>query len=283
MIDNELAAAALRRWIKAFRRAFGPTEYVKTVEYNKDHTQPHFHLILVCSEYKPEPMPFNFPRKLSWPEDTFDFISGMWREALEFYGPELKPTVVTWCQPPLSGPAATRYAVGYITGKSLDKNEEPDETWKGRKLTNSSNFFNIPTRDIWKALLERWFPDRDPNPIFGLEINQEESKIAGLPHHLLTKEVKIKLALTSYYKDYGRAPPEPLPTVNFIQNGTAQISFEVIEPPAKAPFQRNFNKGRVLKFIRGAMQDGENTRLASPWSKHRAAMLKLFNLPSYQG
>jgi hypothetical protein len=282
MIDNTTASNALRRFIKGWRRSFGPTEYVKVVEYNKNHTQPHFHLILCCSEYKPEKMPFNFPKKLSWPEDTFDFISGMWREALEFYAPDLKPTTVTWCQPPQSGPAATRYAVGYVTGKSLDKNEEPDSTWKGRKLTNSAHFFFEPTKKIWLKLLERWFPDRDPNPIFGLEINQEESKFAGIPHHLMTKEVKAKLALTSYYRDYKRPPPTWDVHAEITQDDTPQYSFEIIEAKEKAPYQRNFNRGRVSRALKEMYSDGAHTRLCSPFSPRRAAALAAFDMPPLQ-
>lgn len=265
MVDNETTAQALRRFIKSWRRSFGPTEYIKVVEYNKNHTQPHFHLILCCSEYKPEEMPKNFPKDLSWPEDTFDFIAGMWREALEFYAPELKPTTVVWCQPPKSGPAATSYAVGYVTGKSL-KNEEPDSTWQGRKITNSKNFFWEPTARIWQKILARWFPDRDPNPIFGLEINEEESRFAGIPHHLMTKEVKAKLILTRYYRDFGRPPPDYTEVeFNFDE---PQFSFSLPEPKIKVAYQRNFNKNRVLKAISQMPPDGLHTRLWSAWPRY---------------
>src|SRR5688572_21743583 len=98
MIDFQDLANALRKFIKEFRAEFGPTEYLKTVEYNKGHTQPHFHMLLVCPELEIPPMPdwfreLNKERKknnegaLSWPADLFDFIRERWKAALQMYCP----------------------------------------------------------------------------------------------------------------------------------------------------------------------------------------------------
>lgn len=261
MIDHQVLENALRRFIKAWRRAFGPTEYIKVVEYNKRHTQPHFHLIFCCKEYKPEAYPHwwsamseDKQRKFSWPEDTWEFISGMWGEALAFYAPTLKPTVITWCQPVHSGPAATKYAVGYVTGKSQKdggKNEEPDSTWKGRKLTYSKKFFATPTAKIWAKLLERWFPDRPKDPVFGMLINPDECEQSGLPLHLLTPSVRQKLSLTNYWQSHQELPrgmsPPPL---EIIENneGELEFSFDAEFTQIKKP--GGFPGGRLLKWVR---------------------------------
>lgn len=276
-IDHQVLEFALRRFMRKWRKEFGTTEYIKVVEYNKKKTQPHFHLIFCCAEYNPPPMPKDWDEKLSWPFDTFQWIKATWQGCLELYAPNLNPTKVAWCQPVRTGPAAVRYAVGYVTGKSLDKNEEPDSTWKGRKLTYSRGFFSTPTAKIWQRLLERWFPDRPKNPVFGLVVNPDECEQDGIPVHLLTRSVKDKLALTSYYKDHQEAPPGPGPGVEFHQvEDSHQVSYEIIEPPEKLPYQRNFNEGKTKKAIGEMLPDYAVTRLSCVWpdAKAKARFIK---------
>lgn len=168
MIDFNQLEAALRFFIKRFRIHYGPTEYVKVVEYNKRKTQPHFHLILCCEELEIPPMPPGWKKKKAWPPKVWKHIKFFWEEALSFAAPALAATTITWNQPPKGdGGAAANYAVGYVTGRSQkrkDKDEEPDSTWRGRKLTYSRQFFTLTTAQIWERLLDRWFPDRDRTP-----------------------------------------------------------------------------------------------------------------------
>jgi hypothetical protein len=152
---------ALRYFMRKFRKLFGPTEYIKVTEASqKDHSRVHFHLLLVNPALRTliPPMPDNWPGKLSWPGPLFETLKALWEAALLFAAPARRPTTVIWCQPPKNGAKAANYAIGYITGKN--KNEEPDETWKGRKLTYSRGFFTRKTQQIWATLLERWFGPR---------------------------------------------------------------------------------------------------------------------------
>lgn len=264
MIDHEILQNALRRFIKAWRRAFGSTEYVKVVEYNKRHTQPHFHLIFICKDYVPERLPDwwyklsqNQQRAYSWPEDTWDFISGMWREALNFYAPDLKPTIITWCQPPQNNQACARYAIGHITGKNrTDKNEEPDSSWKGRKLTYSENFFTSPTGKIWARILERWFPDRPKDPVFGLLVNTEECEKNGIPLHLLTPQVKQKLSLVDYWGKFGHLPPGLLPPpFEIVENDAGELIMDYTPGPVLVKKPRALGGSKTLAGIRAMQPD----------------------------
>jgi hypothetical protein len=153
-------ALALQVFIRAFRHAYGNTEYVKVTEAaRKDHSQVHFHLLIISPLLRDiiPPKPENWPKKLSWPEPLFEQIKELWCNALRYAAPTRKPTTVVWCQPPVgTGSYAARYAIGYITGRP-GKDEEPDETWKGRKLTYSRRFFHKPASHIWSELLTEWF------------------------------------------------------------------------------------------------------------------------------
>lgn len=162
MISFEDLECALRWFVRQFRAYMGHFEYVKVVEYNKKHTQPHFHLILTFDEFKVPPMPENWNKKLAYPNWLFELVKGLWCKAIYKFRPDLKPTTVVWCQPPAgNGAAAAYYAIGYITGgNGHSKDEEPDATWRGRKLTYSRRFFPFKTEEKWQAFLDGLYPDR---------------------------------------------------------------------------------------------------------------------------
>jgi hypothetical protein len=172
MISNLQACEALRFFMRSFRSRYGKTEYVKVVEYNKNHTQPHFHLLLINPTLALGDMPLNYPKKLSFPTNLFEELKILWEKALRKAAPKLPPTTVVWCQPPRDGAAAANYAIGYITGKA-DKNEEPDSTWLGRKLSYSRDFFSIPTYVIWEKLLYKWFGEREDKALILIPIDIE--------------------------------------------------------------------------------------------------------------
>jgi len=168
MVDNITLFHALRRFMMKFRIRFGPTEYLKVVEYNKLHTQPHFHLLISCEEMQLGTMPGKYRtedfRGLSWPFPIYEFIKKTWSEAVLYYAPKTKEITQVWCQPPDNSTASAKYAIGYVTGTS--KNEEPDSTWKGRKLTYSKKFFIIPASEMYKNILIKLFGERDPEDKF---------------------------------------------------------------------------------------------------------------------
>lgn len=169
MIGHEEIKLAMKFFMRRFRDYFGPTEYVKAVEYNKRKTQPHFHLILRCEEIKLGKMPRFYStktgKKLSWPNSIFTVIKYFWEEALNYAAPWAKSTTVVWCQPPSNAAAAARYAVNYITGAN-SKDEEPDDTWHGRKLSYSKSFFELPAASLWQMYLDFKFGPKDPDDKF---------------------------------------------------------------------------------------------------------------------
>lgn len=173
MTDNVAIEAALRYFFRKARKYLGRIEYVKVVEYNKSHTQPHFHFLLYLPDYHIPPKPDNWEKHLSFPENTFYLLKELWTEALAFAVPENKPTTVIWLQPPDNGEAASYYAVGYIVGDNEGKDEEPDATWEGRKLTYSRKFFYKPTAEIWLDILEEKFgkPDFQPKLLIPADID----------------------------------------------------------------------------------------------------------------
>lgn len=208
MIDNETAFKALRRFMYRFRVKFGPTEYIRVVEYNKKHTQPHFHMLLSCEDLKLSTMPARFRemKNLSWPNHLFEFIRSSWSEALRYYAPDKKLTSVVWCQPPATAGAAAGYAIGYVTGKN-DKNEEPDNTWKGRKITFSKKWFERPTSQIWKEILTRLFGEGDPDDRFFWVPNDAERIIGESPLDFENCAImKQRFFEAQYYSEHGFFP-----------------------------------------------------------------------------
>lgn len=216
MIDNESIVAALRFFIRRFRDFYGPTQYVKVVEYNKKKTQPHFHLLVCCEDLKIPAMPPYYRnnkegKKLSWPYDVFSVIRDFWEEALNYAAPEKRSTTVVWCQPPSNSAQATNYALGYITGKST-KDEEPDSTWKGRKLTYSKAFFDRTTAEIWAEVVARLYPAQDPEDKFYWRMKEipeplpldDAMKFANSP--IMVERWNLNV----YYSTHGKFPVEPL-------------------------------------------------------------------------
>lgn len=209
MTDHETIHKALRRFMQKFRVKFGPTEYVKVVEYNVQHTQPHFHLLVAIEEMKLGTMPERFRnldgRKLSWPIPMYEFIKKLWGDCLEYFAPGLKRTIVVWCQPPASSSASSRYAVKYATG--ANKDEEPDATWTGRKLTYSKNFFMKPVSDMWREILEQQFGPGDPEDKFYWVPNNSERIIGESPLEFQFFPImKRRYFEAQYYSEHGFFP-----------------------------------------------------------------------------
>jgi len=213
---------ALRAYIRRFRNKYGETEYVKVVEMNKGHTQPHFHLIFVCKELKIPPKTPEFlareaaeklkPKKdqksLSWPEDVWQFSCEAWEKSLKSACPGKRPATVTWCQPPDgAGSKAANYAVGYITGKRADeKGEELDESWSGRKLTYSKGFFTTRPADIWQALLKRWFGEPEPTRFFW-QAKEDYCLENGFPTRYANMPImKQRYFEAKFYAEHGYLP-----------------------------------------------------------------------------
>jgi hypothetical protein len=213
-VDHEVIHKALRRFMRLWRDHFGATEYIRMTEYNKNHTQPHFHFLVSCPSLKFAPMPGKFRtkegRKLSYPENVFYWISQTWGDCLEYFAPAAKRTTVVWCQPPASAAASAKYAVNYITGKnSEDKDEEPDDTWGGRKVCYSKGFFEPekPAMQIWRDYLVKKFGVPDPDDKFFWQPNDSERITGENPldfQHMPVMFERFKLAI--FYKLHGRWP-----------------------------------------------------------------------------
>jgi len=212
--DNITIFKALRRFFWAWRQKFGPTEYLRVTEYNKNHTQPHFHLLMVCPELKFAPMPDRFKtkegRKLSYPENIFDWIKETWGDCLEYFAPEKNRTTVVWCQPPGSSIASAKYAINYVTGKNAkDKNEEPDSTWQGRKLCYSKKFFEKPASQIWIDYLTATFGPPDPTDRYFWVPNEDERISGEDPAQFENMEIMRRRYFEArWYKEHGEFPPD---------------------------------------------------------------------------
>jgi hypothetical protein len=249
-VDNEIIFKAMRRFFWAFRQHFGPTEYLRVTEYNKNHTQPHFHLLLVCPDLKFPPMPETFRKggkneKLSYPENVYRWIEQTWGDCLEYFAPDKKRTSVVWCQPPGNSVASARYAVNYITGKNAkDKNEEPDSTWLGRKLCYSKKFFNKPASKIWIEYLAATFGPPDPDdrfywtPADGPRIEGESP--LEFAHMKIMKQRYFE---AKYYRDNGYWPVDPasspaeLESLWFDVLETGQETFTGLDPGRHQPLK----------------------------------------------
>lgn len=202
MCDNKQIATALRSFIRKMRNAYGWLEYIKVVEYNKKHTQPHFHLIISFETWKWGKQPGQIADKESWPEPLHNSIKEFWQASLKSAAPHVPLSWVTWCQQPKgdSPAAAAKYAVKYAVAendKAKEKNEEPDETWKGRKITFSKGFLFQSAKQIWNDILDVWFPDRHKNQgptalIFNDNITPFDE--ISIPN-LLSRRVKERLNL----------------------------------------------------------------------------------------
>lgn len=213
-VDHEIIHKALRRFMQAWRFEFGPTEYLRVTEYNKNHTQPHFHLLVSTPSLKLPPMPARFRepenRKLSWPGSIFEWIKQTWGDCLAYFAPDKNRTTVVWCQPPANQVASAKYAINYITGKqSKDKNEEPDETWRGRKMCYSKQFFDRPAREIWAAFLAATFGPPDPDDRFCWVPNDAE-RLYGEGPELFARHPTMKRRYFEalYWQEHGEWPPQ---------------------------------------------------------------------------
>lgn len=214
-VDHEVIHKALRRFFWLWRQEFGPTEYLRVTEYNKLHTQPHFHLLLVCDQLVVPPMPADFrtdddKKKLSWPFDVFEWIKKTWGDCLEYFAPDKNRTTIVWCQPPGNSTASARYAVNYVTGKnSKDKNEEPDSTWHGRKLCYSKKFFDKPASKLWLEFLAATFGPPDPDDRYFWLPNDDERIIGEAPFQFATMPImRRRYFEAKYYHDNGFWPPD---------------------------------------------------------------------------
>jgi len=166
----EIIKKAMETFMKNFRKLFGETEYVKVAEFNVGQTQAHYHLLFGSNEWIIPPMPEGWKSKLSWPPSLWEAICYEWWWAMKQAGSKYPPTVA-WCQPPMDGQKAARYAVGYITSEKKEAEKLPD-SYKGRKLTYSKRFFNKPAAAIWRDLLIEWYGNT-PVPIIGLKYSHE--------------------------------------------------------------------------------------------------------------
>lgn len=212
-VDHEVIHKAMRRFFWLWRQEFGPTEYLRVTEYNKNHTQPHFHLLLVAPELVVPPMPEHFRegegKKLSWPTGVFEWVKKTWGDCLEYFAPDKKRTIIVWCQPPGSSVASAKYAINYITGKNAkDKNEEPDATWLGRKLCYSKKFFDKPASKIWLEYLAATFGPPDPDDRFFWLPNEDERLTGEGPEQFQNMAVmKQRYFEAKYYHENGHWPP----------------------------------------------------------------------------
>jgi hypothetical protein len=211
--NHEIIHKALRRFFWLFRAEFGPTEYLRVTEYNKNHTQPHFHLLLSCPGLEIAPMPEKFrkgdDKGLSFPDNIYRFIQKTWGDCLDYFAPEKNRTIIVWCQPPGNSTASARYAVNYITGKNAkDKNEEPDQTWRGRKLCYSKNFFEKPASQLWLDYLAATFGPPDPDDRFFWLPNDYE-RITGEGPEMFTNLpiMRQRYFEAKYYREFGQFPP----------------------------------------------------------------------------
>lgn len=254
-VTHKEVARALEVFIKMFRAIYGKTEYLKVVEENKKHTQPHFHFLFICTEISVKPMPQWFidkqkklNKKLSWPEDMFQDVKQMWTEALSYAKPNVyfrtkDKTGIVWLQPCIGkGERAAQYALGYITGqnqRAKEKGEDVSDKWRGRKITFSKGFFDLKTGDIWAGLLKKWFGDKDPE-FFGLVFN------AGVPKDLrlewLDKKSSTKVK-TRLDFDTGEIITEILDTIDVRYRLHLGLNFEaskIITPYDNPPLPDKF-------------------------------------------
>jgi len=234
-VDHIVVHKALRRFFWLWRQEFGPTEYLRVTEYNKKHTQPHFHLLLVAPELVVPPMPEDFrkdpeKKKLSWPVDVFRWIEKTWGDCLEYFAPDKNRTLVVWCQPPGNSTASAKYAINYVTGKNAkEKNEEPDQTWQGRKLCYSKKFFEKPASQIWVDYLTATFGAPDPDDRYFWLPNDDQRLTGEDPSQFSNMEiVKRRYFEARYYREFGEFPPD---------QGAARLDEIFIDPLDDGQYQ----------------------------------------------
>jgi hypothetical protein len=233
MYTHDEIHRALRRFMWRFRQAWGPTEYLRVTEYNKKHTQPHFHFLFYCPDVKFPPMPAKFREKdfknLSYPENVYTWIMQEWGDALDYIAPGKNRTSVVWCQPPGDSVAAGKYAVNYVTGKNKnpgkDKNEEPDATWRGRKLCYSKKFFDKPASQIYLEFLIAKYGEPDPTDRFFWLPNDSERLQGETPEMFATVPIMRKRFFEAkFYRENGYFPDEI-----YVPDNLAEIWYEALE------------------------------------------------------
>jgi len=129
---------ALKYFWRDMRKTYPKVQYWGVVEYNQNHTQPHFHFILDKDEYI---------------KDGFDYIQNLWQKAQQ--QAHFKEIAWNVSIGQVRGDIE-KYFTKYLTKLVGGKDEIPrPENWQGRYVRYSKKFFGagISTKDILQALI----------------------------------------------------------------------------------------------------------------------------------
>lgn len=112
-------------------------EYFSVLEYNQEKTQPHLHLLARC-DFIPQ-----------W------HLSKIWRRATT--AAKMKPAYVVWIEEPHSTNGSVDYILDYAF--TAEKNQDIPDSWAGRKITYSKQFFYLPAQQIWQNHINYLHPE----------------------------------------------------------------------------------------------------------------------------
>jgi hypothetical protein len=129
-----LARQLFCREIRLYYETF---EYFAVLEFNQEKTQPHLHL-LARADFIPQ-----------W------LLSKIWKKATTNAG--MKPAYIVWIEQPHSVSGSVKYVLDYAF--TSDKNQDVPDSWMGRKITYSKEFFYKPAPEIWKAHIDFLHPE----------------------------------------------------------------------------------------------------------------------------
>lgn len=112
-------------------------EYFSVLEFTSRTRLPHLHILARCN-YIPQAS-----------------LSELWRSATQ--SARITPSPVVYIQRPYSQKAASIYVLSYVLS-GRDKHQDIPDTWRGRKVSYSKNFFReATTREHWIRAIEAHF------------------------------------------------------------------------------------------------------------------------------
>lgn len=128
---------ARQLFCREVRKNYEDFDYLSILEFTSQSRLPHLHL-MARAAYLPQAD-----------------ISAMWAKATD--QAHIKPSPVVWIAAPYSQDAAAQYALSYaLDGHS--KHQDIPDTWRGRKISYSRNFFQAASvREHWLAWIRANF------------------------------------------------------------------------------------------------------------------------------
>jgi len=124
---------------RELRKEYGKIDYFSVLEFTTKSRLPHLHLLLRCDYINQR------------------ILSRKWLKSTTAAG--IKPSPIVYIEKPRSQSGSALYALKYALS-GAEKDQAIPDSWRGRKITYSKEFFHASTSSIWQEVLRTWLGDK---------------------------------------------------------------------------------------------------------------------------